>query len=214
MFPVLSFFILKGKCRNCKKSISWQYPIVELATGLLFLLIFSQNGLTVSFENIFSVASYWLIACFLIVIFVYDLKHYIIPDKVLFPAIAVALAYDVFSLFAAQYSLSSFFSFVIAAIVASGFFLAIFLVSGGKWMGFGDVKLAILLGLILGWPDILTGLFLGFFFGAIIGVALMILKKKSIKSQIPFGPFLIAGTLAALFWGQQILGWYLNLFKI
>lgn len=81
-------------------------------------------------------------------------------------------------------------------------------------MGFGDVKLAVLLGLILGWPDILTGLFLSFFFGAIIGVIMMILRKKSIKSEIPFGPFLIAGTLVALFWGQQISDWYLQLFKI
>ena len=204
LIPVLSFFILKGKCRNCRKSISWQYPLVELATGLLFLLIFDQ-GVPVF---------YWVIACFLIIIFVYDLKHYIIPDKVLFPAIAVALAYDIFLLFATQRPLLSFFSFLIAVIAASGFFLAIFLVSGGKWMGFGDVKLAILLGLILGWPNILIGLFLSFFFGAIIGVAMMILRKKSIKSEIPFGPFLITGTLVALFWSQQIIQWYLSLFQI
>ena len=81
-------------------------------------------------------------------------------------------------------------------------------------MGFGDVKLAILLGLILGWPNILIGLFLSFFFGAIIGVAMMILRKKSIKSEIPFVPFLITGTLVALFWSQQIIQWYLSLFQI
>ncbi|MEK7562123.1 MAG: A24 family peptidase [Patescibacteria group bacterium] len=144
----------------------------------------------------------------LIIIFIYDLKHYLIPDKVLFPAIGVALIYRLFLNF------SLIPNFLLATVIGSGFFLAIFLVSRGKWMGFGDVKLAILMGFLLGFPNILVALFLSFFFGAIIGVILMALQKKGLKSEIPFGPFLIVGTFLTLFWGSQIIQWYLNFFQI
>jgi prepilin signal peptidase PulO-like enzyme (type II secretory pathway) len=145
----------------------------------------------------------------LIVIFVYDLKLYLIPDKALFPAIAIAVIYN----FVPPFNFSHILNNFIAAVLACGFFLIIFLVSRGKWMGFGDVKLAILMGLLLGLPNVLVALFLAFFLGAIIGVILMVFKKKSLKSEIPFGPFLIAGTFAAIFWGQQIVNWYLNFLR-
>jgi leader peptidase (prepilin peptidase)/N-methyltransferase len=101
-----------------------------------------------------------------------------------------------------------------AILVVAGFFFIIWAVSRGKWMGFGDVKFAILMGLLLGFSNVLVALFLAFFFGAIIGVILMIGKKKGLKSEIPFGPFLILGTFISLFWGQQIVQWYLNLIKV
>ena len=97
-----------------------------------------------------------------------------------------------------------------AVIGASLFFLIIFLVSKGKWLGFGDVKLAFFMGIFLGFPNILTALFLAFFIGAIIGVGLILAEKKNLKSQVPFGPFLIAGTFIALFWGEQLIDWYLS----
>jgi leader peptidase (prepilin peptidase)/N-methyltransferase len=90
-------------------------------------------------------------------------------------------------------------------------FLAIVLLSQGKWMGMGDVKLAFFMGLFLGFPHILVALFVAFLTGAIIGVGLIALKKKKLKSEIPFGPFLIFGTFVALFWGNEIVQWYLNL---
>src|SRR3989339_853687 len=143
LIPVLSFLFLKGKCRYCKEKISWQYPAVEVATGLIFF-------------------------------FIYDLKHYLIPDKVLFPAIFITLIFRLIFI-------SGFLNYLLAVLIASGFFLAIFLVSGGKWMGFGDVKLAILMGLLLGFPNILVALFLAFFLGAIIGTAGMIFKRNILK---------------------------------
>ena len=136
---------------------------------------------------------------------VYDLKHYLIPDKVLFPAIAVAFLYRLFT------SPFLFANYLLAVLVASGFFLFIFLISKGKWIGFGDVKLAILLGFLLGFPNILSGLFLSFFFGAIIGLILMFLNKKGLESEIPFAPFLIIGTFVAMFFGDQIIHWYMGL---
>jgi leader peptidase (prepilin peptidase)/N-methyltransferase len=105
-------------------------------------------------------------------------------------------------------------NYLLAVVIASGFFFTIWFVSGGRWMGFGDVKLAILMGLLLGVNNVLVALFLAFFFGAIIGVITMAVGKKSLKSEIPFGPFLILGTFLALFWGNQLINWYLNFFQI
>jgi prepilin signal peptidase PulO-like enzyme (type II secretory pathway) len=206
LFPVFSFLFLRGKCRYCKKKISWQYPVVELATGIIFLLIFNFK-----FLSILNLAFLFYVASALIIIFVYDLKHYIIPDKVLFPAIIVTFLYRLFESFWIPASAGMT---VLAVIISAGFFFVIWLVSKGKWMGFGDVKLAVLMGLLLGLPNVLVALFLAFFFGAIIGVILMVLEKKNLKSEIPFGPFLIAGTFLALFWGPQIIQWYLKIFQI
>jgi len=214
LIPVFSFIFLKGKCRYCQKPISLQYPIVEISTGLMFLLIFNQfsigeedfvlfftfastNGSSVF--NFLNLIYYWTIASFLIVIFVYDLKHYIIPDKVIYPAIAIALIFN--------YS-------ILSAILAAAFFLSIVLISRGKWMGVGDIKLAFFMGLVLSWPNILLALFLAFFIGATVGVGLIISNKKTLKSEIPFGPFLVTGTFLVLFWGNELISWYQGLFLV
>jgi prepilin signal peptidase PulO-like enzyme (type II secretory pathway) len=204
LVPVFSFVFLLGKCRYCKKQISVQYPLVELATGLIFLLISNQFQIS----NFLNLVFLFYVASVLIVIFVYDLKHYLIPDKVLFPAIMIAFIYRLFENF------SSILFFLLASLIASGFFLAIFLISKGRWMGFGDVKLAVLMGLLLGVQNVLAALFLAFFFGAIIGVILMVFGKKKLKSEIPFGPFLIIGTFLAMLYGSQIIQWYLNFLQI
>ncbi len=219
LIPVLSFLLLRGKCRYCQKKISWQYPLVEISTGLIFFLILNFQFLIFnefepfggSVTAIFNFQTlnlfyYLLIACFLIVIFVYDLKHYIIPDKIIFPAIGIAFLYQLI------------FNWVIlgtylgAAFGAAAFFLFIVLVSQGKWMGLGDVKLVFLIGLLLGFPNILVALFLAFFIGAIIGIGLIIFGKKKLKSEVPFGPFLVGGTFVAMFFSQNLINWYLNLF--
>jgi len=222
LFPVFSFLFLKGKCRYCHKKISIQYPLVELATAILFLIIFIATP-QYTIYNILNTIFLFYIASSLIIIFVYDLKHYIIPDKILFPAIVIAFLYRIFDfgnlklfgIWDLGFGISApLLNYVSAAIIASVFFLAIFLVSRGRWMGFGDVKLAVLIGLLLGLPNVLTALFLAFFFGAIIGIILMVFEKKKLKSEIPFGPFLIAGTFIAMLWGSQIIDWYLRLFLI
>jgi len=198
LIPIFSFLALAGKCRYCHKKISIQYPLVELATGLIFLLCF----LLAPYQALF-----WCgVFCFLIIIFVYDLKHYIIPDKILLPAILVVFLYNLFFHF--KFLL---FNFLPAAFTAGIFFLMIFLISRGKWLGFGDVKLVFLMGLLLGFPNILVALFLAFFFGAIIGIGLIIFGKKKLKSEIPFGPFLITGTFIAMLWGEELIDWYLGL---
>jgi leader peptidase (prepilin peptidase)/N-methyltransferase len=163
-----------------------------------------------------AIMGFWFyIASVLVVIFVYDLKHYEIPDKVLIPAIIIAFIYML--IFPAQGGLalgwhfSGILSHLWAILIGAGFFFAIFFVSNGKWMGFGDVKFAVLMGLLLSFENTLLALFLAFFFGAIIGIISMIFKKTNLKSEIPFSPFLITGTLLAILWGPKIVNWYLNL---
>jgi len=228
LIPIFSFLILKGKCRYCHQKISWQYPLVELATGILFvstlIYFFSKTSILVNSAMTELTSIYYLvIACFLIIIFVYDLKHYIIPDKVIYPAIAIAFLYQLFKIWDLgfvpnfEFRISNFQTLanpLLSAFLASLFFLMIVLISQGKWMGVGDIKLAFLMGLILSFPNILVALFLAFFIGAIIGIGLIIARKKTLKSEIPFGPFLVSGTFLALFFGQKILDWYLNLFLL
>ncbi|KKU86521.1 MAG: Type 4 prepilin-like protein leader peptide-processing enzyme [Parcubacteria group bacterium GW2011_GWA2_47_9] len=236
LIPLISYLLLKGRCRYCKKPISLQYPLVELATGLLFVAVLQYTAPlfifnpAVIFQSplVFFVGTgtflyYLLLISFLTVIFVYDLKHHIIPDKIIYPAIVLAALFRLFQSAtikwhqdfdlwdmgsgAAHFLTNPFF----AGLGAALFFYAIFAFSRGKWMGFGDVKLALLMGLVLGFPLVLVALFTAFLTGAAMGLGLVLLKQKNMKSEVPFGPFLVAGTFIALFWGQQIIDWYWHL---
>jgi leader peptidase (prepilin peptidase)/N-methyltransferase len=198
--PVISYLFLRGKCRKCHSPISWQYPAVELVTGILFILV----AYLISFDNhywIIELLSYWVIVSALIVIFFIDLKHQIIPDQVIYPAIVITFLFQTYSLQLAIYS------YFLAALGASLFFLILYLVTRGKGMGFGDVKLAVLMGLILGPQRLILALYLAFLTGALIGVILILAKKKRFGEQIPFGPFLSGATIIALFWGETMVKW-------
>lgn len=262
LVPILSFIALGGKCRYCGKKISWQYPIVEIATGLMFIMILNYvlriNGLTdsviisdlrspIGVEDKFTIYDlrflsllfyYLLIASSLIVIFVYDFKHYIIPDEVILVAVAASLAYFALADRTLQFifmsglasvyqfdsggdfwfgfsnmiefflSNSIFLNRLFAASVSFSFFFLIVFFTKGKGMGGGDVKFGFLMGLIVGWPMITFAILISFILGSIIGVALVLLSKKNMKSMIPFGPFLVIGTILMLFWGDGIMRWY------
>src|SRR3989344_1476017 len=215
LIPVASFLMLGGKCRYCGGRISLQYPLVELGTAMLFLLSFKfqvssfNQALSIETLNIFYL---WMIASLLVVLFVYDLKHYILPDKILLPAIGIVLGYRVFEALnhwklVENWSLKIenlevFVNPLLAGMGAALFFFAIFALSRGRAMGFGDVKLAAFMGLFLGWPNIAVALFAAFMLGGAVGIVLLALKKKGMKSEVPFGPFLLTGTFVALFWGK------------
>lgn len=197
LLPVISYAFLRGRCRNCKKLISIQYPLAELATGLAFALV------AMNYSNIYELIYLLVVSCFLILIFIYDLKHYLIPDKFLIPAIGVVVVY---SLIFGRGLLTP----LLAGLLPAGFFLLLFVVSMGKWIGLGDVKLAVFMGLVLSWPNILVALFLACFAGGIIGLILIVFQRKELKSEIPFGPFLTMGTFVALLWGDILIKWYLK----
>jgi len=204
LIPILSFVIQRGKCRKCGKRISWQYPLIELVTGLAFLLILNFQFPISNFQILISTCCLLLVSCFLIILFVYDLKHYLVPDKIIYPAIVLMFGFRI---------LNQFLNYLIASIIAGGFFLAIILISRGKWMGAGDIKIGILMGLVLGTEKTLAALFLAFLVGAFISFVLLILRKKTLKSEIPFAPFLTGATFITLLWGDILIKWYLDLIK-
>ena len=213
LVPLLSFLFLKGKCRYCHKKISWQYPLVELLTGVVFLLVYIVQFNSFDQFTVFQLLNlfyYWLISSFLIIIFLYDLKYYLVLHRVIYPAIIIAGIYDL------QFILQPrvFFSFLLSALGGALFFFLLVFISKERWMGGGDIKIAFLMGLILGWPNTLVALALAFYLGALIGVGLIIQGKKKMKSQIPFAPFLITGTFLALFWGSELIDWYKIIFLL
>jgi len=214
LVPLFSFAVQRGQCRTCGERVSWQYPMVELAAGLLFALAYRQSpGFILPSANFqFSIYNLQFLYLFfilasLLIIFVFDLKHYIIPNKVLYPLIGVALSH----IFLAAPIFLPAHPFL-SALSSAGFFLSIFILSRGEWIGFGDVKFGVFMGLFLGFPNFLVALFFSYVLGALIGGVLLLYQRKTFKSQIPFGPFLIAGTLIAYFYGNEIMQWYLNIF--
>lgn len=213
--PVLSFLFLRGRCRYCGKGISWQYPVVELVTGVLFmfaLLINVENVTNFGFEvfdleSILYLLRDWLVIGIMIVIFIYDLRWYMILDIVTLPAMVVVLMVNLLLGF-------SWLNLLISGIIGGSFFLVQFVVSRGEWIGGGDIRLGLLMGFILGWPNVLVAIFIAYFMGSIIGVGLKIWGGKKWDSKVPLGTFLSVATIITLFWGQNILSWYLNLIYI
>ncbi len=207
--PVISYLILKGKCRGCGQTISWQYPIVELATGVLFvisLIINFQfsNNFQFPISSLLFLFKYWLVIAVMIIIFIYDLRWYLILDKITLPASVLFFILNIFLGFYWQ-------NLLISGIIGGGFFLLQFLISKGKWIGGGDIRMGFLMGVILGWPQIILALFLAYILGSIIGSGLLLFGRKKWGSEIPFGTFLAAATIVTVFWGDRIINWYLDL---
>ncbi|MBI5139345.1 prepilin peptidase [Candidatus Nomurabacteria bacterium] len=209
LIPLISFLTLRGRCHSCKSKIDIQYPIVEFLSGLVFMFIFLK------FQYLFFIAPYIFFITFtyyalafsiLLVIAVYDFKHKIIPDMLVF--IFGALAF--FGMF--FFSSSDFYFHTptllefLAGPIAAFPFLLIWWLSKGVAMGLGDAKLVLGLGWLLGLTRVASGLTLAFWLGAIIGIILLIFSKKyGIKSEIPFAPFLILGTLVAFMLNLELL---------
>ena len=213
LIPLFSFFSLKGRCRYCQEKISSQYPLVELATGVIFAIVFFFNG----FHSFLALAYFLVVSCFLILIFAYDFKHLLVPDLFVYIPIVFSLVYLAFFLFGSldfEAAKVALLQHLFSAFLALGLFAILVLVSRERWMGSGDIGIGFLMGLILGWPKTIVALLLSFFIGALLGIALMIARKKGLKSEIAFGPFLVLGTFLALFLGDKIIAWYLSLFLI
>lgn len=197
LIPIFSFLFLKGKCSSCKSKISYQYPLVEFLTGILFFLAFLKFGATILFPF------YLIIISILIAISVYDLKHKIIPDGMVFFFDAAAFVFLMLS----PHSILDFW----AGPMLFAFFALLWLVSSGKWMGFGDAKLALGVGWLLGFSAGIFSIMLAFWIGAIVGLSILGLErlnisklKLTIKSEIPFAPFIIFALLLTLFTGWNL----------
>lgn len=204
MIPILSYIFLQGKCRHCLTKISIQYSLVEAVTGFVFLVLFNQFGIPQGtlVEMIVAILPYMFFAI-LIATSVYDIKHFILPDDLIFVAGAVGLLFAILSTTPILIHLTATFGM-------SGFFFLLWAFSKGKWMGFGDVKLAFVMGLMLNIHQAVLGLLLAFWAGALVGIFLMVQKGYTRKMHIPFGPFIVLGGFIAFTVGTQILAWYNN----
>jgi len=213
LIPLLSFIILGGKCRYCKKKISWQYFFVEFATGTLFALVAFLNLKDFSLVEVLNLVKLLYFTCVFIVIFVYDLRYYIIPDKIIIWGIAVAFSLNI-AFHAIEQNCYSIALDLISSVLCALFFFLLFYLSKGKWIGGGDFKLVLFMGLVLGWPYILIALLVAINTGALVGILLILLGKKTMKSEIPFGTFLSAAAVFVMLFGERILGWYLGVFSL
>jgi leader peptidase (prepilin peptidase)/N-methyltransferase len=203
--PVLSYLFLRGRCRDCGKGISWQYPVVELVTGALFVYVVFNNFQFPILNLLLPVLFQFFVISVLIMIFIFDLKWYIIPDIVTIPAIIITIIFQLIL------NIHIWQNLVISGIIGLGFFLFQFVISRGKWIGGGDLRLGLLMGLVLGWPKILAAIVLSYLMGSLVAVYLLLSKKKQLGGKIPLGTFLTAGTLIVLFWGEKIIDWYLGI---
>lgn len=203
LIPILSFIFLKGKCRYCGEKINLQYPMIELTNGIIYLLLFLKFDL--SYSYIF----YALFFSLLLVIAMIDFKTGIIPNQLIIFGILLGFIY-----FMIDWIINRSFSIIqngmLGFLSGALIILIIILISRGG-MGAGDMKLMGVIGLFLGFRGVMLTLFLGIIMGGIIGAFLLISKIKDRKSAIPFGPFLALGTFVSLYWGEQIINWYLSL---
>ena len=205
LIPVFSYIRLRGRCRYCQASIPRRVFWVELATALIFAFLCWHYGLSAGLGIMI------FYACLFIVIFVIDLEHGLILNKVVYPSMVVALLLALvpepgFNQLAAMRVANAAMGGAIGFVI----FLLIALASRGG-MGWGDVKLAALIGLATGFPSVILAIIMAAIVGGIVAVALMIAKKRTRRETIPFGPFLALAALVTLLWGSNILSWYRGL---
>jgi prepilin signal peptidase PulO-like enzyme (type II secretory pathway) len=194
--PVLSYIILKGKCRNCKTKISFLYPLVEILTAVLFVsnYFFFRLSLELAVGIIFS--------CLLVVISFIDIEFRIIPNKIVLPFAAVGIVLNI---------IISPINWWHPLVFSAGAFLFMLIIHFiyTKGMGMGDVKFSLMVGAYLV-KNVIVGLFAGFLAGSIYGLYMILVRKKKLKQAIPFGPFISLGSVVALFWGDYISKWYIS----
>lgn len=205
LIPVISYFYLRGKCRYCRASIGWEYPAVECMTGILFLITYLYHGellFTNRIADVLTFLYYLTIISVSVVVFVTDLKYGVILNKV------TAFGVVVTAFYLTIFLSGVYWEHLLAGVGASLFFFFLFAITKGRGMGFGDVKFVFLMGFFLGFPGIVVGLYIAFLTGALIASILILWHKKKLQGGvIPFGPFLITGTIATFFLRDVILQW-------
>jgi len=199
LVPLFSYILLRGKCRYCGTPVSLQYPGVELVTGILFVAAIRRFGLTL---DALAAAVFFSL---LVVVSVIDIRHRIIPNGIVLTGLISGIPLNFLSREAAYDGLVGF-------LLGGGILLLVAVLSRGG-MGGGDIKLAAMAGIYLGWQQTLLMLLLSFLLGSVVGVAIVWAQRKTLKEAIPFGPFLSAGGVMALLWGEQMISWYLTLLQ-
>lgn len=209
LVPVLSWLSLRGKCRYCHKPISVQYPLVEVVSGALFAFSYTYWPLAWNGQGKFEFAVWLVVLTGLIALFIYDLKWMLLPNRIIYPLFGLVGLLLIARIFVFDGGLDSALEAVWGFGIGGGLFYVIFIVSGGKWIGGGDVKLGWLLGLLVGGPlaSILM-LFIASLLGTLVSVPLLLSGKLSRKTPMPFGPFLIGAAFIAQLFGASVIAWY------
>jgi len=201
--PLVSFLMLRGRCRACKHPISWRYPLIEALTGILFALTVGRFGLTLQAAFLLT-----FLAGLIVVTFI-DLDYQIIPNVITLPGIPLGL------LAGLLLGTPPLLDRVIGTLAGSGFLYLVLLYGGAFYgqeaMGEGDLNLIAMVGAFLGWKAVVLTILLGCFSGSVVGVGLIAIRRLGRRQHIPFGPFLSLGAVVALFWGERLIAWYLRL---
>ena len=201
--PIVSYLLLRGKCRGCGTHISLQYPLVELLNGMLALLLFLRFGPTLAFAALFVFCSALVVITFI------DIEHQIIPDEISLPGIVIGF---VLSFFLKGHS---WLNSLLGILLGGGSLLLVAYayqwLTGKEGMGGGDIKLLAMMGAFLGWKAIPFIIFASSLVGSVFGISMMLFQKKDSKLAIPFGPYLAFGAVLYIFYGKPLIQWYLNL---
>lgn len=213
LLPLISWLGTKGKCRYCHKSIGRFEPVIELGTAFFFAgsyLLWPYALVGVAEVAIFVL---WLVAgVILAILFAYDLKWSLLPNKAMFPLIAVGVVVTVLHIMSAPNIVESLISLVLAIVILSGLYLVLWYISKGRWIGYGDIKLGLALALLLGdWPLAFITLFAANFIGCLIVIPGLLSGRMTRQTHVPFGPLLIVGAIIAMLFGQTIIQWYMGI---
>lgn len=237
LIPIISFSYLRGKCRYCKGKLAWYYPFSEILTGILFVLMALYSGIfsTFNFDTHIQFIYLCIIMSLYVVIILTDLKEKIIPDNVVYLGVLLTFLFGIFSAIYSGFtyynqlmaidlgkyliqagflsdkitsiSLMLFRTYISTALIFL-FFYSLILLTKGRGMGGGDLKLSIMIGLFNTFPLNIVAIFMGFVFGAVVSLLLVFLKIKSLKDTVAFGPFMVAGSIFVMFYGEIILRLY------
>lgn len=206
LIPVLSWVVLRGKCRYCHKSISWQNPLIELTTVGVFIVSYLFWPINLHGRGLFDLIAWLVIAVGLVAIAVYDLRSFIIPNRIIYPLMVLGLIYVALNLAFFKGGVNSLEDALWGVLIISGTFYLLFQLSGGKWIGGGDVKLGFLLGLISWGPiESLLLLFIASLSGTLVSLPLLMSKRANAKTHLPFAPFLILAAIICQIVGPSIV---------
>lgn len=194
LIPVLSFLLLRGRCRMCGKGIAWRYPVVEITTALCAILIWNHYG----FSDIPTLVYVSLVTGGLILLFFFDLEYLILPDRILFPLIIITFAFQ------ATLTKGQLIPGLINGCILGGLFAILYVVSRGRWVGFGDVKLIFFIGILFGYPIGFAVVVLSIWIAALGGLVLILLGRATAKTALPFGSFLTAVAIGGLLFQYEL----------
>lgn len=213
LIPIAGWLLLRGRCRYCKKAISYHYLLLELAAAAVFVWSYVAWPEELHGAGLLNLVAWLTAAAGLLALALYDLRWQILPNKIIYPTLLVAASGRAAAIIAyAPDKATTLLSWLAAVAVASGFFWLLWQLSKGKWIGYGDVRLGLITGSLLAKPELaMVMILLASLLGTLVNLPLIAAGRRKLASRVPFGPFLIAATFLTLLYGESIINWYKEL---